>query len=70
MKSRKPLLLLIKDSFANSLLPFLARHYRILAIDPRYNASGIRSLTEEAEQVLVLCGMQTLQQTPFLNTLK
>ncbi len=32
----RPKLLLVKDSFANSLIPFLALHYDIEVIDPRY----------------------------------
>ena len=32
----KPRLLLIKDSFANSVVPFLALHFDIEMIDPRY----------------------------------
>lgn len=65
----RPTLLVIKDSFANSVLPFLARHYRILAIDPRYRASGLSALAENADAALVLCGMQTLTEAPFFNTL-
>lgn len=32
----KPRLLLIKDSFANAVVPFLALHYNLDLIDPRY----------------------------------
>ena len=32
----KPRLVLIKDSFANSLVPFLSLHFNIDLIDPRY----------------------------------
>ncbi len=35
-ESPRKKLLLIKDSFANSLLPFLALHYDVEMIDPRY----------------------------------
>ena len=35
-EANRPTLLLIKDSFANSLIPFLALHYDIEVIDPRY----------------------------------
>lgn len=65
----RPLLLVIKDSFANSLLPFLAQHYRILAVDPRYRGERIRDLAENADRVLLLCGMQTLTEAPFLSPL-
>ena len=66
----RPILLVVKDSFANSLLPFLARHYRILAVDPRYHTGGLSVLAEHADQALVLCGMQTLTSTPFLSALR
>ena len=65
----RPTLLVIKDSFANSLLPFLALHYRIVAIDPRYLDRPLTALTTDAAQVLVLCGMETLTQAPFLSAL-
>ena len=50
-------MLLIKDSFANLLLPFLALHYDIEMIDPRYaDPSLIRELAEiqsfDATQIL------------------
>lgn len=60
----RPTLLLIKDSFANALLPFLARHYRIIAIDPRYAPRGtVEAYLPVASCVLFLCGMQTLSDT-------
>ncbi len=66
----RPTLLVVKDSFANALLPFLALHYRILAIDPRYTSTDPCTLAQNADRVLVLCGMQTLTQTPFISLLK
>ena len=65
----RPTLLVIKDSFANSLLPFLARHFRILAVDPRYRVGGLQALAEEADLALVLCGMQTLTEAAFFAPL-
>ncbi|MBQ9801773.1 MAG: hypothetical protein IJW51_01710 [Clostridia bacterium] len=60
----RPTLLLIRDSFAGALLPFLARHYRIIAIDPRYAPRGIvEAYLPAASRVLFLCGMQTLSDT-------
>ena len=58
----RPTLLVVKDSFANALLPFLARHYRITAIDPRYTAAGPTALLPTADRALLLCGMQTLTE--------
>ncbi len=58
----RPTLLVVKDSFANALLPFLARHYRITAIDPRYTAASPTTLLPTADRALLLCGMQTLTE--------
>lgn len=65
----RPLLLVIKDSFANSLLPFLAVHYRILAVDPRYGSAPLSAFLERADAALLLCGMQTLSESVFLPSL-
>lgn len=65
----RPTLLVIKDSFANSVLPFLARHYRILAIDPRYRTGALSTFAKKADAALVLCGMQTLTEAPFFAPL-
>ena len=62
-------LVIIKDSFANSLLPFLARHYRILAVDPRYKTGGLQTIANEVDLALVLCGMQTLTEATFFAPL-
>lgn len=56
-------LLLIKDSFANSLIPFLSLHFDIEAIDPRYaTPSALRTLceSESFDRVLLLCSADTL----------
>lgn len=50
-------MLIIKDSYANCLIPFLAEHYaKITVIDPRYcSYSQIQSVnTKEYDEVLVL----------------
>ena len=61
----RPVLLVVRDSFGSALLPFLARHYRIIAVDPRYRAADFAKLAAAADRVLVLCGMQTLTDGPF-----
>ncbi len=56
-------LLVIKDSYANALLPMLARNYhQITAVDPRYFTGNIKELlTEfEGEDVLCVCGISSL----------
>lgn len=65
----RPTLLIIKDSFANSVIPFLARHYRIIAVDPRYTATSISEYAKEADRVLLLCGMQTLTEVAMLENI-
>lgn len=50
-------LLLIKDSYANALVPFLTAHYeKILLVDPRYYKTPLTSLlqTENITDLLVL----------------
>lgn len=56
-------LLVIKDSFANSIVPFLARHYDIDLADPRYaNSAFIKDLldSDAYDRILVLCSTDTL----------
>lgn len=59
-------LLIIKDSYANSLVTFLARHFDIEMIDLRYfsgdRAELLRAI-ESADRVLILQGLDTLATT-------
>ena len=62
-KKARPKLLLIKDSFANSVVPFLALHYDIEMIDPRYaDPSMIDTLMNDGkfDRILLLCSAQTM----------
>lgn len=63
----RPRLLLIKDSFANAVIPMLARHFDITVRDPRYDASPISC---EYDAALVVCGIDTLATTPFSFSIK
>ena len=48
-------LLVVKDSFANSFLPFLVKDYdTITVLDLRYFREGVEPLAEQADDVLVL----------------
>ena len=48
-------LLVVKDSFANSFLPFLVKDYdTITVLDLRYFREGVQPLADEATDVLVL----------------
>lgn len=60
-----PTLLVVKDSFANAVLPFLAHHFHIVALDPRYAKVDVAAHAASADRVLFLCGMQTLCSSPF-----
>lgn len=57
-------LMLIKDSYANSIVPFLAHHYKkIYVFDTRYYREGPSSFLSEHEEitdVLLLYNMNTL----------
>ena len=65
--AQRPKLLLIKDSFANAMIPFLARHFDLDVIDPRYFVGDISELisAEKYEKSLILIGHGTLETTPL-----
>lgn len=58
----KPKILLIKDSFANSVSPFLALHFDIELIDLRYYKGSLSRYIEDKnfEHIIILCGIDTL----------
>lgn len=63
-------LLIVKDSFANSLVPFLMEDYtQIKMMDMRYYKGSIQELAEnfEADEVLVLYEMSNFAQDENLN---
>ena len=65
-------LFVIKDSFANSLLPLLARHYhRIVAIDPRYYAGNVVEEANNCNCEVILCvsGLSSLASSRNLALL-
>ena len=56
-------LLLIKDSYANSVIPFLALHFDLEVIDPRYcTQTYIEDVltTTECDRILILVGVDTV----------
>lgn len=75
-ESPRPLLLIIKDSYANCLVPFLARHFDIEMLDTRYIRSASYEMLdeitakEEYAGALLLWNAETLSSdaglTPFL----
>lgn len=55
-------LLLVKDSYANSMIPFLAQYYReIVVVDPRYYFDNIEimMMSEDISEVLFLYNANT-----------
>ncbi len=58
----KPTLLLVKDSFSNSLVPFLSLHFDIEMVDLRYYTQSTYKLCEEInpDKVLVFYGIDSL----------
>lgn len=59
-QSERPTLLLIKDSYANALVPFLARHFDLIMIDPRYFYGDVFEIAKSSDQVLFLFGLTSL----------
>ena len=65
-------LFVLRDSYANALLPLLARHYgKIIAADPRYYTGDILSEIHESEadELLCLFGMASFSQSRALSLL-
>lgn len=58
----RPTLLLVKDSFAHSTVPFLAQHYDLVIVDIRYYKKSTAALVDEygADRVLVLYNIDSL----------
>ena len=61
----KPCLLLIKDSFANALVPFLAIHFDLEIVDLRYVSGEI--FVDSCDGMLILHGIDTLATDPSLG---
>jgi hypothetical protein len=63
-------ILIVKDSYANSMVPFLLNHYeRIIVVDPRYFNISIQDfiIEEEVDEVLYLFNIQNLIQEKTLR---
>lgn len=58
----RPRLLIIKDSYANALVPFLALHFDIEMIDPRFYSGyeEIYDKVKNTDQALILQGIDTI----------
>lgn len=64
-------LLVVKDSFANCLIPFLAREYDIIAVNI-HNVNMVTAMAENysADAVLIVCNTENLITTGDLGKLK
>ena len=67
----RPTIMMIKDSFAQSLVPFFAEKYDIIMIDPRYYSDSIYRtvLEEKPDAVIILLNVDTLTTSPVLRPL-
>ena len=66
-------LLMVKDSFGNSLAPFLARHYSIVdMVDLRYFTETVTELAEREkyDKILIVYGLSTVAETTDINMLE
>ncbi len=67
----RPTMLLIKDSFAHAVVPFLAQHYDLEILDLRHYRGSVASFLAEhrVDRVLILVGVDTLATSNLLTGL-
>lgn len=68
----RPKLLIIRDSFADSLAPFLALHYDLTLIDLRYYNGNVQQLVkdESIDSVLILQSISEFAQAKNISYLR
>lgn len=68
----KPKMLIIRDSFADSLVPFLALHYDLVMIDLRYYTDNVQQLVidEGIDQVLILESISEFATAKNISSLR
>lgn len=59
-EENRPRLLIIKDSYANSLIPLLLRHFDLCVIDPRYYSGDLIADAQKCDKALFLFGVSSL----------
>ena len=71
-EGEKPKLLIVRDSFADSLAPFLAIHYDITLIDLRYFKDSVAQLVKEEgyDEVLILLNISEMATSKNLSYLQ
>ena len=67
----KPHLLVIKDSYFNSIAPFLCRHFELDVIDLRYFSGSVCEYAKDRDlkNILILCGLDSLASAPTFTAL-
>jgi hypothetical protein len=65
-------ILLMKDSFAHSLAPFLAYHYDLVILDLRYYKSSVKELVieENIDRVLIMNNIDNISETNVYGILQ
>lgn len=68
----KPTLLVIKDSFAHAMMPYLAQNFNLEILDLRYWRGSVSDLADEvgAAHILILMGLDSLASAPTLELLR
>ncbi|MBQ9080305.1 MAG: hypothetical protein IJY27_04450 [Clostridia bacterium] len=69
---QKPTLVVVKDSYANSLAPFLAIHFDLEVIDLRYYVGSVAELAREksAAGVMILSGADNIAISDSMTLLR
>jgi hypothetical protein len=65
-------LLVIKDSYANSLIPFLTQNYdEIYVVDPRYYSDNLKALIDSnnIKNILILYNVNTFFEDSSINNI-
>ncbi len=71
----RPVLLLLKDSYANSVAPFLARHFDLVLLNLSSSKNDYTNISEQvdrwnADRVLLLYGLENVITTDKLTRLR
>ncbi|MBE6652590.1 MAG: hypothetical protein E7610_04145 [Ruminococcaceae bacterium] len=68
----RPRLLLARDSFANSMVPFLARHFDICMVNLSGGMTNLSRLAEDygCDRVLIVCNRENLVTADCLRNVK
>lgn len=70
--NQKPKLLIVRDSFADSISPFLAIHYDLVLIDLRYYNDSVKQIVkdENIDAVLIFESMSEFAQSKNISYLR